>query len=185
MVLWWSRWKSRYPEGPERSGRIAHGLPTPMSGRCPIQSRQEDVARVPNQTKPGRTLVTRHAVVDLVRAATLGSYGVTGFGGRWPERLLERLGLAQPGIAVRLADGLEIELDLTVAYGVPIAEVARQVDSAVRYTLGHALGRDVGRLTIHIDGLRFGPGGAPPSVVHADPAAPGPRDLADSGTDVA
>ena len=40
-------------------------------------------------------------------------------------------------------------------------------------------------MTIHIDGLRFGPGGAPPSVLHADPSAVGPRDLADSGTDVA
>ena len=38
---------------------------------------------------------------------------------------------------------------------------------------------------IHIDGLRFGPGGGPPSVVHVDPGAVGPRDLADSGTDVA
>ena len=185
MVLKWSGWKARDPEGPERSGRIAHGLPTPMSGRCPTPSHQEDPARVSTQPKSGRSLVTRQAVVDLVRTATLGSYGVTGFAGRPHERLLERLGLAQPGIAVHLGDRLDIELDLTVAYGVPVAEVARQVDSAVRYALGHALGRDVRRLTIHIDGLRFGPGGAPPSVVHADPGAVGPRDLADSGTDVA
>ena len=39
--------------------------------------------------------------------------------------------------------------------------------------------------TIHIDGLRFGPGGGPPSVVQVDRGAVGPRDLADSGTDVA
>jgi uncharacterized alkaline shock family protein YloU len=129
--------------------------------------------------------VTRQAVVDLVRTATLGSYGVTGFAGRLPERLLERIGLAQPGIAVHLGEAVDIDLDLTVAYGVPVAEVARQVDSAVRYALRHALDRDVRRMTVHIDGLRFGPGGAPPSVLHADPAAVGPRDLADSGTDVA
>ena len=135
--------------------------------------------------KPGRSLATRQAVVDLVRVATLASYGVTGFAGRPHERFLGRLGLLQPGLAVRLGDALDVELDLTVAYGVPVAEVARQVDSAVRYTLRHALGREVRRLTIHIDDLRFGPGGAPPSVVHADPGAIGPRDLADSGTDVA
>jgi uncharacterized alkaline shock family protein YloU len=91
----------------------------------------------------------------------------------------------QPGIVVHLGDGLDIELDLTVAYGVPIAEVARQVDSAIRYAIRRALDREVRRLTIHIDGLRFGPGGAPPSVVHVDPDAIGPRELADSGTDVA
>jgi len=140
---------------------------------------------VPTRPKPGRSAVTRRAVVDLVRTATLGSYGVTGFAGPLPERLLGRLGLAQPGIGVHLGDALDIDLDLTVAYGVPVAEVARQVDSAVRYAIERAIERRVRRLTIHIDGLRLEPGGAPPSVVHADPTAIGPRDLADSGTDVA
>jgi uncharacterized alkaline shock family protein YloU len=140
---------------------------------------------LPTQPKPGRSLVTRQAIVDLVRTATVGSYGVTGFAGRPHERLLDRLGLAHPGIVVHLGEAIDIELDLTVAFGVPVAEVARQVDSAVRYALRRAIGREVGRLTIHIDGLRFGPGGAPPAVLHADTEAVGPRDLADSGTDVA
>jgi len=140
---------------------------------------------VPTQPKPGRSFVTRQAVIDLVRAAALGSYGVTGFAARPHERLLERLGLAQPGIAIRLGEAIDVELDLNVAFGVPIAEVARQVDSAVRYSMGHALGRDVGRVTIHVAGLRFGPGGAPPTVIRATTDAVGPRDLADSGTDVA
>jgi len=173
------------PEGAERSGRIAHGLLTPTSGPRPCQSRQEGFTRVPTQSKPGRSLVTRGAVVDLVRMATLGSYGVTGFAGRLHERLLARLGFGHPGIAVHLGDALDIDLDLTVAYGVPVAEVARQVDSAVRYAIERALERRVRRLTIHIDGLRLEPGGPPPSAVHADPDAIGPRDLADSGTDVA
>lgn len=140
---------------------------------------------MPTQTKPGRSLVTRAAVVDLVRAATLGSYGVTGFAGRPHERLLGRLGLGDPGITVHLGDALDIDLDLTVAYGVPVAEVARQVDSAVRYAIARTIERRVGRLTIHIDGLRLEPGGPPPSVVHVDPDAIGSRNLADSGTDVA
>lgn len=140
---------------------------------------------MPDQPIPGRSLVTRQAIVDLVRTATVGSYGVTGFGGRPLDRLLGRLGLAQSGIGVRLDEPLDIELDLTVAYGVPVAEVARQVDSAVRYAVRHALGREVRRITIHIDGLSFGPGGAPPSVVHRNSDLVGPRDLADSGTDVA
>jgi len=133
----------------------------------------------------GRTLVTRRAVLDIVRTATLGSYGVTGFAAGPVDRLLAWLGLRHPGIAVRLADQLDIDLDLTVAYGVPVAEVARQVDSAIRYALRQALDRDVRRLTIHIDGLRFGPGGGPPTVLPISSGAAGPRDLADSGTDVA
>jgi uncharacterized alkaline shock family protein YloU len=94
------------------------------------------------------------------------------------------IGFGQPGIGLRLDAGLEVELDLTVAYGVPVAEVARQVDSAVRYAIRRGLGREVARLTIHVDGLRVAPG-APPTVVPADPSAIRPRDLADSGTDVA
>ena len=140
---------------------------------------------MPTQPKSGRSFVTRQAVTDLVRTATLGSYGVTGFAARPHERLLGRLGLVQPGIAVGLGDSIDIDLDLTVAYGVPVAEVARQVDSAVRYALRHALGREVGRVTIHIDGLRFGPGGAPPTAIHPSAETVRSRDLADSGTDVA
>ncbi len=151
----------------------------------PDHHTNEDFARVPTQPTPGRSLVTRRAVVDLVRTATVGSYGVTGFAGSPLDRFLGRLGLTQPGIAVHLDDELDIELDLLVAFGVPVAEVARQVDSAVRYSLRRALDREVRRLTIHVAGLRFGPGGGPPTVVHPAADAIGPRDLADSGTDVA
>ena len=155
-----------------------------MSGAFPPPV-QEDDARVPNPSINGRSLVTRQAVIDLVRTATLGSYGVTGFAARPHERVLARLGLAQPGIAVQLGDRVDVELELDVAFGVPVAEVARQVDSAVRYAIRRALGRDVGRLTIHVGGLRFGPGGAPPAAIHPDGEPVGPRELADSGTDVA
>ncbi len=134
---------------------------------------------------PGRSLVTGRALADIVRTATLGSYGVTGFAGGPVARLLARLGLGQPGLAVRLDDGIEIELDLTVALGVPVAEVARQVDSAIRYAVKRALDRDVGRVLIHVDGLRVHPGGAVPGA-HVDaPTEIRSRDLADSGTDVA
>lgn len=139
---------------------------------------------MPSVPTHGRSLVTRTAILDLVRTATLGSYGVTGFAANPVERLLGRLGLATPGIALRLDDGLAIDLDLTVAFGVPVAEVARQVDSAVRYAIRHALGREVTRLTIHVDGLRVAPG-TPPRIVPAEPDAIRPQDLADSGTDVA
>jgi len=155
---------------------------------------------VPTASTPGRSIVSRRAVIDIVRTATLGSYGVTGFAGGVVGRLLERLGFSQPGIRVSFVDGrltetptataasaergsLTIDLDLTVAYGVPIAEVARQVDSAVRYALRRALGREVSRLTIHVDGLRYQPGDLPVAAV----AQSGLRsdDLAASGTDVA
>ncbi len=140
---------------------------------------------MPARQTPGRSLVTRRAIRDVVRGATLGSYGVTGLAGSPLARLLSLVDLAHPGIAVRIDDGLDIELDLEVALGVPVAEVARQVDSAVRYAVKRSFDLEVRRLVIHIDGLRVQPGGAPPVVAHEDPTQIRTRDLADSGTDVA
>jgi uncharacterized alkaline shock family protein YloU len=63
--------------------------------------------------------------------------------------------------------------------------VGRQVDSAVRYTLRHALDVEVRHLVIHVNGLRFGAAGSPPAGPQDDPSAVSTGDLADSGTDVA
>jgi uncharacterized alkaline shock family protein YloU len=151
----------------------------------------EDARGVPmNPTfpAPGRSLVSRRAVVDVVRMATLGSYGVIGFaGGGVIGRLAERFGLAPRGIRILSRDGLAVELDLVVAHGVPVAEVARQVDSAVRYEIGRTLDRHVDRLTIHVEGLRvaaFAGDGAARRRRRRDTAV-APDDLAASGTDVA
>jgi uncharacterized alkaline shock family protein YloU len=148
------------------------------------RAREEDVTRVTDDPMPGRSLVSRRAIRDLVRGATLSVYGVSGFAGGGPlGRLLERLGLAQPGLHLTVGDTFAVDLSLTVAYGLPIAEVARQVEASVRYTLRNALGREPDRVTIRIGSLRHEHGIAP-AAEHA-PTEPTPGDLADSGTDVA
>ncbi len=120
---------------------------------------------------PGRSLVTRRAVVELVRRAVSGSYGVTGFtDDGLVKGALRTLRLVEPGIRVSLQGGVSIDLRITVAQGLPVAEVARQVDSAVRYAVGRALERDVDRLAIHVGGLRFEPASFPPAPVAESPA---------------
>ena len=163
---------------PER----ARAIPT-------IEGDARGVPRKPTVSTPGRSLVTRRAVVDIVRAATLGSYGVVGLTGGGPIGwLADRLGLGRRGIRVGLETDLTIELDLVVGHGLPIAEVARQVDSAVRYAIRQALERDIERLTIHVGGLRIVPFEA---VDRRSSGRSGlgdgivPDDLAASGTDVA
>ncbi len=107
-----------------------------------------------------RVLVTRQAILDVIRTAALGSYGVTGFAGRRPwSRILGRLGLVETGIRLSRLPRLEVDLDLEVAAGLPVAEVGRQVESAVRYAVRRAVGRDLDRLTIHVRGLRIDPSG--------------------------
>jgi uncharacterized alkaline shock family protein YloU len=129
---------------------------------------------LPDESTPGRALVTRRAIADIVRGVTLGQYGVAGFAG----------GVVPAGLRISLRGGaLKISLRLRVAEGLPIAEVARQVDSAIRYAIRRALGREIDRLTIKVADLEAHPGGTPP----APPAkrGVGSSDLADSGSDVA
>lgn len=139
---------------------------------------------MPDGSIGGRVLVTRRAVIDIVRGVTLGSYGVAGFDGTWPDRLLGWIEHRPGGLRVSVAGGtLAIRLHLRVAHGLPIAEVARQVDHAVRHAIRSALGREVERLTIRVAHLELHPGGEPPAP--PKPPGLGPSDLADSGTDVA
>lgn len=165
----------------------------------------EDARRVPTDPTtsiPGRSLLSRRAIVDIVRAATLGSYGVIGLAGSGPlARFAGLLGADPRGIRVDVSDGLRVDIGIVVAHSLPIAEVARQVESAVRHAIRLAIGREVDALSIHVDGLRVAP-------YEVQPAGPGrrrgrsgrcsgagrggrpaedlgPDDLAASGTDVA
>ncbi len=139
---------------------------------------------MPEQPIAGRALVTRRAVIDIVRGVTLGSYGVAGFAGNWADRLLGWIEQRPGGLRVSVAGGeLAIRMHLRVAHGLPIAEVARQVDLAVRHAIRTALGREVDHLSIRVARLVLHPGGEPPQP--RPPSGLGPSDLADSGTDVA
>jgi uncharacterized alkaline shock family protein YloU len=120
----------------------------------------------PRPDVPGRALVTRGALEEIVRAAVLGSYGVTGFA----RTLRGRLGLGPRPIRVSLRPEVAVDVRLTIAHGLPVAEVARQVDSAIRYGLERALGRGIGSVTIHVEGLAGGPFTSPSGGA---PAAPG------------
>jgi uncharacterized alkaline shock family protein YloU len=131
---------------------------------------------MPERSMVGRSIVTRRAIVDIVRTAVQSSYGVTGFSDpSFGRRLLRWVGLDRPGIRLTTEGGLELDLYLNVAFGMPVAEVARQVDSAVRYSLRRIIGMEVAALAIHIDGLRFQPAATPqgsePMVGAEGPAA--------------
>jgi uncharacterized alkaline shock family protein YloU len=132
---------------------------------------------MPERRAPGRSAVTRRAITDIVRAAVLSSYGVVGFASRRAvDPLIRWLRVDEPGIRIRMDERLSIALHLRVAYGLPVAEVARQVESAVRYSVERALGRPVDDLSIHVDGLDATPGGPPPA--DGDASGPSRRDEA-------
>ncbi|HLA16456.1 MAG TPA: Asp23/Gls24 family envelope stress response protein, partial [Candidatus Limnocylindrales bacterium] len=60
-------------------------------------------------------------------------------------------------------DELRVDIRISVAYGAPVAEVARQIDSAVRFAVRRAVEREIDRLTIHVGELRVDPAAKPPA----------------------
>ena len=160
---------------------IAHGRSPP---RPTAPKRLKETYRVAIRPTPGRSLVTRRAVVDIVRTATLGSYGVTGFAGGPIERLIGRLGLGQPGLTVRMGEALEIELDLSSPSA---CRSQRSRGRSIRRSAMRSGARSTARSRVWSStstGFGSSPGWGCPS---RDPAARPirSRDLADSGTDVA
>ncbi len=108
-----------------------------------------------------------------MRAAASASYGVTGLADDGlPARLLVGAGIRPAAVRVRLGDGIRVELRILVAAGVPIAEIARQVDSVVRYSVRQAVDREIEQLTIYVGGMRLEPARMPdPDAVAAVPGA--------------
>jgi uncharacterized alkaline shock family protein YloU len=121
--------------------------------------RKETVpAAVSQHPLPGHALVTRRALAELVQQAAATSYGVVGFAAPNPvAALLALVGRGVRGVRVRIVPTMTVELFLRVAFGVPIAEVASNVEAAVRYAVRQALGRDIDAITIHVDGLLVRP----------------------------
>ncbi len=139
---------------------------------------------MPERSVQGRSLVSRRAIEEIVRSAVLGSYGVVGLADdAGLARVARLVGLGGSGVRVRPDDPFSIDLRLTVAYGMPVAEVARQVDSAVRYALRRTLDREPERLTIHIDGMRYEPSSVPPTEGIEDEGSGGPSPVAASHAD--
>ena len=127
--------------------------------RSRARGAQEEVTlSEPAASVPGRTYVTARSVAAMVRHAAVACYGVVGVSGPGLlDDLRGWLGLSTPGVVVRLRPDLRVALYLSVARGVPVAEVANNVDEAVRYALSRSLGRQPASITVHVAGLRVAP----------------------------
>ncbi len=82
-----------------------------LAHRSASTATPEDRRPMPDDTPrdvPGRALVTRRALEEIVRAAVLGSYGVTGLA----ETLRGRLGLGRRAIRVALRPEVAVDVRL-------------------------------------------------------------------------
>ncbi len=110
------------------------------------------------QTKLGKIEILPTAIASLASQAVLECYGVVGMATKdLASGIVEIL---QPsshrrGVDVNL-DNRQIEIDLYVVieYGTPIATVAGNIQSVVKYTVERSLGVPVTAVNVHVQDLR-------------------------------
>jgi uncharacterized alkaline shock family protein YloU len=111
------------------------------------------------ETTLGRVEVAPLAIASLVSQAVLESYGVVGMAtkdlARGIVEILQPAGHRR-GVEVRIdGDQVVIDVFVVIEYGTPIATIARNIQSAVSYTLQRGLGTPVSAINVHVQDLRL------------------------------
>ena len=105
----------------------------------------------------GRITISNEAVAHIVGRVAAEAYGVVGMAsrGRGVGRLLTRDRWRQ-GIAVAgsAEEGVTIELNVIVEYGLNLAEVASTVRNRVRYEVERLTGLSVASVEVRIQDVR-------------------------------
>ena len=113
-----------------------------------------EAAPAPALTSPlGRISISHDAVAHIVGRVATEAYGVVGMASR--KRLLTRDPLRQ-GVTVGGSgeDGVTIELNVVVEYGLNLAEVASSVRNRVAYEVERLTGLPVRAVEVHVDAVR-------------------------------
>ncbi len=110
------------------------------------------------ETRLGRIEVSATAIASLASQAVLECYGVVGMATKDLARgIVEILQPAshRRGVGIHInEDCIVIDLYVVIEYGTRIAEVARNIQSVVKYTVERALGVPVTAVNIHVQDLR-------------------------------
>jgi uncharacterized alkaline shock family protein YloU len=113
-----------------------------------------EAASAPTLTSPlGRISISHDAVAHIVGRVATEAYGVVGMAAR--KRLLARDRLRQ-GITVGGSgeDGVTIELNVIVEYGLNLAEVASTLRNRVQYEVERLTGLRVASVEVRIQDVR-------------------------------
>jgi len=111
--------------------------------------------------RPSGTLrpIDARQLARLVNRVASEAYGVAEVRGEgWYQRLLGWLRRPTAGVTVTTEPRLRIEIDLAVVPGVPGAQVASNVEEAVRYLVQRDLGVAIDELEIRVGGMHLSVG---------------------------
>ncbi|PTI86647.1 Asp23/Gls24 family envelope stress response protein [Staphylococcus warneri] len=108
----------------------------------------------------GKIDISNEVIASVVGGKTVECYGIVGMASRQQVRdgIAEILGHENyaRGIKVREEDGnVDIDMYIIVSYGVKISEVAKNVQSTVKYTLESTLNVKVNSVNIFVQGVRL------------------------------
>lgn len=110
------------------------------------------------QNRLGRIEVSPEAVASLASQAVLKSYGVVGMApANLRNGIVEVLSgdRSKRGVQVKLIENaVVIDLFVVIEYGTRISTVARNIMSAVKFTVEKSLGVPVKEVNVHVQGLR-------------------------------
>ena len=105
----------------------------------------------------GQIEVSPHAIATIASRAVLQSYGVVGMASKNVVDNLANLIARDPrhGVEVLVeGEAITINLYIVVEYGTRISSVANSAANTVRFHVEQALGRPVGDINVHVQGLR-------------------------------
>lgn len=108
----------------------------------------------------GHISVANDVIATVAGVAALECYGLVGMASRSQLKdgitELLRRDNSSKGIEVHTEqDSVSIDMHIIVGYGTKISEVAKGVQSRVKYTLNELLGIQVERVNIYIQGVRL------------------------------
>jgi uncharacterized alkaline shock family protein YloU len=110
------------------------------------------------QTGLGKVEVSPTAIASLASQVVLECYGVVGMATKdLASGIVEILQPAshRRGVQVDIVDNhIMVDLYVVIEYGMRIATVAQNIQSAVKYTLDKALGVTVVIVNVHVQDLR-------------------------------
>ncbi len=110
------------------------------------------------ETRLGRIEVSPTAIASLASQAVLECYGVVGMATKDLARGLVQIlhpSSHRRGVDIHIdQDRITIDLYVVIEYGTPIAVVARNIQSVVKYTVERALSVPVAAVNVRVQDLR-------------------------------
>jgi uncharacterized alkaline shock family protein YloU len=110
------------------------------------------------KTTLGSIRISPNAIATIAYHATLQSYGVVGLA---PRNMAEGLATSithEPAKGVKVhydGENLDIDIYIIIEFGTRVASVASSVANTVRFHVEKTIGMTVGKINVHVQGLRI------------------------------